>query len=244
MYNGHIMQTNLFESFSYLMAQTLLSVSLFLPKILGALLAFSLGAIVAKAVKSLVFKLLEAIRFSTIIKKTPLQFALENENLGKKAEEVVSSLAYWLTMLVVIYTTVAILGLTSLTFMLEKILSYIPKVISAIFILAFGVLLAGWAENLVKGVIKNVDPKSSRMLGKFSSYLILGMVLLISLSELGIASEFITILFIGLIGAISLGLGLALGLGGKDLISKLLNDWYKNNAEPIKIKEDNKKSKK
>lgn len=228
------MQTQLFDTFSYVAAQTLTSTSLFLPKILGALIAFTLGAIIARAVKGLVFKILEAARFSSLIAKTPLQLALENDDLGKKAEEVVSTLAYWLTMLVVVHTTVTILGLSSLTFMLERILSYIPKVISAIFILAFGVLLAGWVENLVKGAIKNVDPKSSRMLGKFSSYLILGMVVLISFSELGIASDFITILFIGFIGAVSLGLGLALGLGGKDLVSKLLNNWYRDNAQPVK----------
>ena len=190
------MQINLFESLSYLSYQTMASISLFLPRIFGAFVAFALGAIVARAVKSLVFKVLETLKFSTLIKKTPLRLAFENEDLGKKAEEVVSTLAYWLTMLVVVHTTVTILGLSSLTFMLERILSYIPKVISAVFILTFGVLLAGWVENLVKGAIKSVDPKSSRMLGKFSSYLILGMVVLISFSELGIASEFITILFI------------------------------------------------
>lgn len=236
------MQANIFDTFSYIFSQMLTSTSLFLPKILGALVAFSLGALIARAVKGVVFRILETIRFSSFIAKTPLQFALESDDLGRKAEEIVATLAYWLAMLVVVHTTVTILGLTSLTFMLERILSYIPKVISAIFILAFGVLLAGWVENLVKGAIKNVDPKSSRMLGKFSSYLILGMVVLISFSELGIASDFITILFIGFIGAVSLGLGLALGLGGKDLVSKLLNTWYKDNALPLpETKKSNKK---
>lgn len=223
------MQANFYETFTNIANQTTLSISLFLPKILGAFFAFSLGAIIARAIKSIIYKVLEAIRFSSLIKKTPFALAFEDEKLGKKAEEVVANLAYWLSMLVVIYTTVAILGLTSLTLVLEKILIYIPKVISATFILSFGILVAGWVENLVKGAIKNVDPKSSRMLGKISSYLILGMVVLIAFSELGIAKNFITILFIGFIGAISLGLGLALGLGGKDLVSKMLNNWYQDN---------------
>lgn len=224
------MQTQLFDTISLVISQTLSSMSLFMPKIVGALMAFVIGAVVAKIIRKILLKILHTVNFSKVLKKTPLQYALPDE-LGKKAEEIITGVFYWLTMLVVIHTTVSILGLTSLTVLLAKILGYIPKVISAVFILAFGILLAGWVESLVKNSIRNIDPKTSRLLGKFSSYLVIVLVALTTLSELGIASEFITILFIGMIGSLALGTGLAIGLGGKNTVSKLLDTWYENNID-------------
>ena len=114
---------------------------------------------------------------------------------------------------------------------LEKILSFIPNVISAILILFFATLLAGLVESLVKGSIRNIDPKTGRALGKISSYLVITIGILIGISELGIASEFILILFVGFVSAMALGLGLALGLGGQDLVKKLLDSYYKENIK-------------
>ena len=62
------------------------------------------------------------------------------------------------------------------------------------------------------------------------------VTVLAAISELGIAQEFILIIFIGFVVMISLGFGLALGLGGKDLVSKILNDWYKKFKKDTKNK--------
>jgi hypothetical protein len=139
-------------------------------------------------------------------------------------------------MLVVIHTAVSILGLASLTIILGKVLSFLPTVISAIIILFFGLLIAGVVESLVKGSVKSVDGKSSRLLGKISSYAVMTVTVLAAISELGIAQEFILILFIGFVVTISIGAGLAIGLGGKDLVSMALNDWYKKFKSDTKDK--------
>lgn len=237
------MSNNIFSSLTLLFNQTLASSSLFLPRIFGALLALLLGAVFANILKRLFVRLLRALKFSNLINKTPLQLALGRDRVGEKVEDVLAGIFYWLVMLVVIHTTVTILGLSSLTMLLGKVLAYIPNIISAIFVLAFGILLAGWIESLVKGAIKSIDPRSSRLLGKFSSYLVVSIAFLTSLSELGIASEFITILFIGFISTISIGMGLALGLGGKEIVAKVLAKWYQKNFE-VKTKASAKTGKK
>jgi hypothetical protein len=117
---------------------------------------------------------------------------------------------------------------------LNSILAYVPAVISAILVLFFGVLLAGLVESLVKGSIRSIDGKAARLLGKVSSYLVMTIAVLVAVSELGIASEFIMILFVGFVATISVGLGLALGLGGKDVVAKMLDEWYDKTKKELK----------
>ncbi len=225
--NGSI-QTSLQNSWDYLMATILNSLALLLPKVVGALTALVVGVILAKMIKGIIQRVLRAISFSKFINKTPLQVALQEDNLGKIIEESVSNFFYWMSVLVVIYIMVAILGLNSATLVLEKILGYIPNVISAMFILLFGILVAGWVESLVKGAVRAIDQKASRMLGKVSGYFVVVLTSMTALSELGIAEEFLTIMFIGLVATLTLGFGVAIGLGGKNLVERVLDGWYDN----------------
>jgi hypothetical protein len=225
-----------YQSLSVLMSEILSGVSVFLPRLAAALLILLIGAAVARAIQGLAVRLFEAMKISNWIKNTPVEHFLKNAEVGEKIEGVAGSVIYWLLMLVVIHTTVSVLGLASLSYMLEKVLSYVPRIISSVLILFFGVLVAGVVESLVKGSIKSVDGKSSRLLSKISSYMILVIAVLAAVNELRIASEFIMVLFIGFVTTVSLGLGLALGFGGQHIVKDMLSKWYKQTSKEIKKK--------
>jgi small-conductance mechanosensitive channel len=124
-----------------------------------------------------------------------------------------------------------LLGLTTIVRVLDVVFSYLPHVVSALLIFVFGVLIAGVVESLVKGAVRTVDVHSSRMFAKIASYLVVAIASLAAVSELGIASEFIRILFVGMVFALSLGLGLSFGLGGQDVVRKMMDRWYSKSQE-------------
>ncbi len=216
----------MYDSFVIILNQVLTQSAAFLPRVVAALLVLIIGGALANAVKKLVVKLFEAIRVSSAVEKTPIEHFLKNAELGAKIEEVLGSVLYWLLMLVVLHTVVTVLGLTSLSGLLERVLAYLPRVISAVIVLFVGVLLAGLVEGLVKGAIRSIDNKAGRLLGKLSSYLVMTIASLAAVSELGIARDFILVLLIGFVTMISLGGGLALGLGGKKVVEQMLEEWY------------------
>jgi hypothetical protein len=220
-------QESLNLGFNYTVAQF----SSFLPRLLAATLIIFVGVIVAKIFRKLVAKTLEAFRFSKVVEKTPLELFLKNAEVGSKLEEGVATLFYWLFLFVVLYTAVSVLGLTSLSDVLNKILGYIPHIFSAIIIFLAGVLLAGFVESFIKGSLRNLDVHTARLFAKVSSYMVVVIAILAAVSELGIASQFLTILFVGVVFAFSLGAGLAFGLGGQDTVRKILSDWYKKTQE-------------
>ena len=222
------------ESLSPLIWQTINEVSVFVPRLLAALAILLIGTAIARGIKGVFVRLLEGLKVSSLVEKTPVEHFLKNADLTNKIEVVLGSIAYWLVMLVVLQTAAAVLGLAPLTDLFNRILDYIPNVISAVLILFFGVLIAGVVESLVKGSIKTIDGKSARLLGKVASYLVVTISALAAISELGIAKDFIVILFVGFVSTLTLGFGLALGLGGKSLVEKVLNRWYEQTLDDIK----------
>jgi len=128
------------------------------------------------------------------------------------------------------------LGIPTISQVLNSVLSFIPRIVSAIFVLGLGVILAGVIESLVKGAVGQFDVKLGRLLGKIASYIMVIVGAMAAFNELGIAKELINIIFIGLISTLSLGFGLAIGLGAKDLVSKILTDWYQRLKEEMEKK--------
>jgi hypothetical protein len=220
------MMPSLISTWSVISTQFATSLGIFLPRLLGAVITFIVGLLLAKLLRRVLRQVLRAIQFSSLVNQAPIQLALENPEVGKKIEVGVINLIYWLVMLLVIHTTASVLGISSVMLVIEQVLGFLPQIFSAILILGFGILLAGMVESLVKGAVRGIGLSQAILLGKLSSYLVISIALLSSLSELGIARDFITILFIGFVTSLTLGIGLALGLGGKEIVGKLLNRWY------------------
>lgn len=228
--------TNLQEALLIAATNILTTVFGFLPTLAAALLVFLIGLILAKWGKSLTIKVLETARLSALVKKSGLEPFLEKAEVKLKIEEIFGGIVRWLIILIFFIATVNILGLTTLSSVLNTVLAYIPKVISAVLVLTIGVLLAGAVEGLVKGALGQVDLKASRLLAKIASYLVVTFATLTAINELGIAQNLINALFIGVIAVLALGFGLALGLGSKDLVAKILNEWYENLKKEVKKK--------
>ena len=206
----------------------------FLPNLIGALLVLLIGSLLAKWIKNLVKRSLEFLHISEAIKNTPVEEFVKHATVGKTIEGIAASLVYWLLMLLVLQTVASILGLSSLALLLERVVAYIPRIVAAIMVLFFGVLVAGILESLVKGSIRSINGRHSRLLGKVASYLTLSLFILIAVSELGIAQQFIMILFVGLVATLTLSLGLSIGLGGKEVMGKIIEEWYTTMKKEIK----------
>jgi len=204
------------------------------PNILGAILVATLGIILGNWVKTLVVKSLQMLRFETLIKDSKFKAFLIKAEITEKVEEVIGSVLKWLIVLTFFITATNILGLHTVSNVLVGVLGYVPNVVSAVIVMAIGVLLAGIIEGVVKGALASVDLKTSRLMGKVASYTVVTIATLAAFSELKIASQFINILFIGFVAMLALGFGLAIGLGAKDVIGQALSDWYKELKKDLK----------
>ena len=225
------MQTNvvysLENSFTLATNQVMVGIVSFLPNILGAVVLFIIGWILADWLKTLTIKVVNITKLGSLFKNPAVTDFLKNAQVSQKIEDIIGEIVKWLIITLFFVASINVLGITAISLFLNGIIAGIPTLIAAVITLAIGVFVAGFLEKMVKGSLGSGDPSMSRLIGKVVSYAIMTFFILAALSQLGIATFFINTLFVGFILAIALALGIGLGLGSKDLIKKLLEDWYK-----------------
>ncbi len=117
------------------------------------------------------------------------------------------------------------LHLSAITTLVNSIILFIPNLIVALIVVMIGALVANLIAGLVRGGAAEAGFKSPNLLASVARYAIIGFAVLVALNQIGIAATLVNTLFMGLVGAVALALGLAFGLGGREVASQLQEQW-------------------
>ncbi len=194
-----------------------------LPKIIGALLIFIIGWILAKLIKQAIIRLLKLARLNVLSDKVGIEKFLKEGGLKVSAVELIGSLFYWIIMLTVILAVLNSLQLTSAKELFNSIILFIPNIIVALIVLLLGIYAAKFISTVLSSSLKNMKEKTAEIIERIAYYSIVIFTVFLVLGQLKIAQEIITNAFALIFGAICLAFGLAFGLGGKDFAADLLN---------------------
>ena len=200
----------------------------FMPSILGAVLILLLGCLVASVLQKVVTRFLKLARLDTVSEKTGIANVLTKGDINYTLSEIVGVLIYWLLVLVVLLSALNALQLTVAADLLNKVVLYIPNVIASVFILVLGIFLASIVANMVRTTAANAGIRQARSLGQATQLIIAILVFMEALKQLGIDTSLVDLILKGIIFALSLGVGLAIGLGCKDLASKNVNQFVES----------------
>jgi hypothetical protein len=203
----------------------------YLPVLLGALVILIAGWIVAKAIKRMLDWLLKTIRFDTLADKAGISAILRKGDLKISAREVVSSLVYWLIMIMVLVMTVDALGLPKASDVLATLFAYVPNVIAALLVLVVAMFLASFVSGIVHTAAGNANLPRPEIFAGVSRWAIIIFAVTISLGELGIATLLVTTTFNIILGGVCLALSLAFGLGGKDAAARYLEELRERHSQ-------------
>lgn len=194
----------------------------FLPKLVGAILIFVLGLLVASLIKTAVMRLLGMAQIEPFAERMGLSRVLRGLNTEISTQEVLGEIIRWAIILVFLVPASEVLGLPQLSRLINGLVDYIPNVVVAMIILMIGAVLADIVGEIVGGTSHALGTSTANVLAVTSKYAIIVFAVMIALSELGIAKDIINTLVMGLVGMIALAGGLAFGLGGKDTAAEIL----------------------
>ena len=197
-----------------------------IPSILGAIVIFAIGLILAYWAKRLVTELLKIVKIDKLSKSAGIDAYLAKAEIKVDLVGLVATIVEWLIILTFFLAVVDILGLTTVSLVLARVLGYIPNIVAAALIFGAGYFIAGLAEGLVKGALVSVDHEAAKPVGRLARWVILIVAFFAAVDQLQIARSLIATFFQGLTYTIVLVVGLSIGLGAKDLVSRILNDWY------------------
>lgn len=197
-----------------------------IPTILGAIVVFALGLILAYWAKRLIVEFLKVVRFEKLSKAAGIDKYLAKADIKMNLAELLGRIVEWLVILVFFLAVVDMLGLTVVSQVVLGVISFIPNLLAAVLIFAAGYIVGGLVDSLVRGSLTSIDHEVAKPMGKLARVVIILIALFAAIDQLNIARGLVTTFFQGLTYTVVLVVGLAVGLGAKDLISKILTDWY------------------
>jgi flagellar biosynthesis protein FliQ len=198
----------------------------FLPRLLLAILIFLAGWLVAKAVQFAIARGLRAVNFQIVTDRAGIDGFLRDGGVRLDASEILASLFYWLVILAALVMGFNLLGLTYITDLLSRVLLFVPKVMVALLILAFGAYFARFIGNAITAYCRNIHVQDADLLGTLARYAIVTFVVLIALDQVNIGGEIIRQTFLILLAGLVFALALAFGLGGREWAAELLERWW------------------
>src|SRR5258705_66225 len=121
----------------------------FLPRLALALIVLIAGWLIAKAVRFAISRGLRKVNFHIITERAGIDGFLKDGGIRMDATDILAMLVYWIVILVALVVGFNLLGLTYVTELLSRALLFVPKVLVALLILAFGAPAATRVELVV-----------------------------------------------------------------------------------------------
>jgi flagellar biosynthesis protein FliQ len=204
----------------------------FLPRLAIALIVLVVGYFIAKAVKYAIVRGLRAINFNVMTERAGIDGFLRAGGIRSDGTEILALLFYWVVILIALVIGFNSLGLAYITDLLSQVLLFVPKVMVAMLILAFGAYFAGFIGHAVTAYCKKVRLQDAELLGRICQYAILVFVILIALDQVNVGGEIVRQTFLIVLAGVVFALALAFGLGGKDWAAEMLERWWPRRKKP------------
>jgi hypothetical protein len=201
----------------------------FVPGLLLAIILFIIGWVIGSIVGKAIAQVITAIKVDKLFESAGAEEVFARMGIKLNVGKFFGVIVKWFIIIVFLMASLQIVGLTQVNdFLRSAVLFYLPKVVIAAIVLILATILADTMHKLVLASAKAANISSANMLASITKYAIWGFALIIALSEIGIATAFMQILFTGLIAALALGLGLAFGLGGKEAAARAIENISKD----------------
>jgi hypothetical protein len=201
-------------------------VGAFLPRLAIAVAVLIAGWLAAKIVRFAIVRGLRAINFNVLTERAGMDGFLAQGGIERDTTDIFGVLVYWLVIFAALVVAFNSLGLTYVTDLLGQVVLFVPKVLVALVILAFGAYFAAFVGGTVVTYCRNVGIQDADLLGKLAQYAIIVFVVLIALDQVSVGGEIIRQSFLIILGGIVLALALAFGIGGRDWAAGLLERWW------------------
>jgi len=198
----------------------------FLPRLLLALITFMIGWAFAGIVSRGIQALSKRTRFENLFEQAGVTSALARSGIHFSAGKLIGEIVRWVIIIIFLIPSLELVGFSEITSLLKSaVLNYLPQVLLAAFVLVVAAVIAEAMQKIVTTAAAAANVRSAKTLGTFVKYVIWVFAVLIALTELGIASTLIYIVLIGVVGMFAVGGAIAIGIGGKDIATDMLNHF-------------------
>ncbi len=205
----------------------------FIGNLILAVIVFIIGYLISIGIGRLISEILKSVKFNKLFEKEGWRKALQRANVEVNPAEFIGVIFKWIFVIVSLLIAVDVLKLTAFAGFLTKVLNYLPNVIIAVLVFVVVIVISDLVEKVVRATVERLKVGYGYIASSivkwaiwvFAFFLILGLLLPPQANAL-VQTLYSSIVY-GIVAALALGIGLAIGLGGKDTAGKIISDMYR-----------------
>jgi hypothetical protein len=201
------------------------------PKIIGFLVILLIGWLIASAIAAAVAAILRTVKFNDLAGRAGLTGFVRNMGVQTDAAGFLANVAKWFVRLIVLVTAFDALGLPAVSQVLQQLLLWLPNLVVALVVLVIGGLAASALAGLVRGATAESGLGNPDLLATIARVAVWAFAIVIAVNQIGVAATLVNTLFMAVVGALALALGLAFGLGGRETAAQIVRGWYERGQQ-------------
>lgn len=206
--------------------QILLQILNFLPRFINGLLILIVGYLISALIRWLIRFVLQHIHLQELADRVGIVSVLRSLGIRAPLSEIIAQIVFFFLILSFATSAVRLMGLSTVADLLNSILNFVPKAISAAILILFGSMLARFLGNTVSAVADTVNLSYSKALGKIIEYAIVAFIIVLAVSTLGLDTTVLTTSLTIIIAAVGLTVALTFGLGSREAIRNVIAGFY------------------
>ena len=198
----------------------------FLPNLLGALVILLVGLIIAFILKKIGSSLFRKIGIDRVSRKAGVSDVMQDAGLAKRPSILAGKIIFWLVLFIFLVPAANTLGLTELVNLFKGVISFLPKIITALVIIIFGIMFAQFLRRSIIDKPSTIGSDSAKSLGNLIYGIMVTVIVLVALEQLDIETKLLHSIIKIVVTGVMLALAFSVGLGAKEVAHNLLSGIY------------------
>jgi hypothetical protein len=195
-----------------------------MPDLLWALIIVFFGWLVVGRIRNISINFFNRLRLNQMLKALGWESFFDRFDAKMNVSKFFGLIVEVYFFLLFVIISLDVLKLGTMSRLVGDVVGYYPNIFIAIIIFIFAVFVADFSKKIIVGSLDKERVVYSNFLGDIISLGAWILAILAILYQLQIVQTLVLAIFIGVVAVIVISLGIAFGLGGKDLAKKILED--------------------
>ena len=197
-----------------------------IPSILGAVIVLLIAWLLARLVSGGFERLLRTVKFDILAERLQLTEFLQQMGVQMSPSALIGRFIYWIFVLLIIASAAETLNWILVSELIQKFLSYLPKLVTGIVVFIAGAYLASLARDFIRSATGSLGISTGRILSSVLYYLLFIMVVLTAMEQASIDTRILSTNLLIIIGAIMLAAAISYGFASRDVLANILAGFF------------------
>jgi hypothetical protein len=194
----------------------------FFPNLLAMIIILALGLLCAWGARLLILRILKALNFDAWSDRMGLTAVMRKGDLWTKPTVAVGSIIFWIIMVIALMGGLSALRVAAVDTLVNEFFLYLPRAFSALLILVFGYVIAGFIGRAVLIAAVNSGYHYAKLLAEAVRLLLTVLILAMALEQLHVAPGIVIAAFSIIFGGIIVALAISFGVGGIEAAKRMI----------------------